>query len=382
VDGGATFEPPVEVPSNPQWGTMDVAPDGRVFLAGVARGDPAHVLVARSSTAREAGQAVGFDFVRAVDLGGTLRAGLGLDSPNPDGFLGQVWIAVDPSSGPTAGWVYVLASVDPPGDDPMDVMFARSTDGGWSWSAPRRVHRDAPLAWQWFGTLSVSPHGRLDVVWNDTRGSTDPRQSRLYYTVSMDGGSTWAPDLAVSPAWDSHAGWPVQRKIGDYYHLVSDRVGANLAWAATFRGGQDVWFQRLGPFDCNGNDVADEQDLAQGTSLDRNANAVPDECEDDPQTGDVANGAPGAVRLRGVPNPFQRQTAIAVLPPAAGRVRLDLLDVAGRCVRTVMDFVPREGGSVPWDGRDAAGRRVPAGVYVCRLVEPRAAAAAKLVVLE
>jgi hypothetical protein len=35
----------------------------------------------------------------------------------------------------------------------------------------------------------------------------------------------------------------------------------------------------VGPCDCNGNGVPDEQDIAGGTSLDENGNGVPDECE-------------------------------------------------------------------------------------------------------
>ena len=45
------------------------------------------------------------------------------------------WVAVDHSSGPTRGNVYMLASVDRSSNaDPLDVMFARSTDGGATWS--------------------------------------------------------------------------------------------------------------------------------------------------------------------------------------------------------------------------------------------------------
>src|SRR5436190_8051471 len=94
--------------------------------------------------------------------------------PNPSVLLGQLWIAVDKSNGPRRGWVYVLSSVETP-SDPMDIHFIRSTDGGATWSAPVRVNNDTPgnRAFQWFGTMSVAPNGRIDAVWNDTRGSAD-----------------------------------------------------------------------------------------------------------------------------------------------------------------------------------------------------------------
>ena len=62
-------------------------------------------------------------------------------SPNPAGLLGQANVAVDSSTGPTRGNVYVGASVS--SADPADVTFIRSTDGGATWSAPVRVNDDA-----------------------------------------------------------------------------------------------------------------------------------------------------------------------------------------------------------------------------------------------
>ena len=89
--------------------------------------------------------------------------------------------------------------------------------------------------------------------------------------------------------FDSHVGWPVdQDKLGDYYHMISDNLGVNVAYAATFNGEQDVYFLRIGPWDCNGNEIPDDDDVAcgggntcEGTpgSYDCNANEVPDECE-------------------------------------------------------------------------------------------------------
>src|SRR5262249_12419689 len=125
--------------------------------------------------------------------------------------------------------------------------FARSTDGGQTWSSPVRVNDDprGDGAFQWFGTMSVAPNGRIDVVWNDTRGSADSTQSALYYAYSTDGGTTWSPNQQASPVWNSTLGWPRQKKIGDYYHMISHDDGADLAWAATFNGEQDVYYLRI-----------------------------------------------------------------------------------------------------------------------------------------
>jgi hypothetical protein len=225
--------------------------------------------------------------------------------------LGQVWIAVDHSNSPTRGNVYLLASVDPLGPDPLDVMFSRSTDGGASWSAPVRVNDD-PVdngAWQWFGTMSVAPGGRIDVIWNDTRNTEQARLSELYYASSMDGGLSWSENIPVSPVFNSYLGWPNQNKLGDYYDMVSDNGGTSVAYAATFNGEQDVYFLRIGA-DCNDNGVSDDTDIVEGTSDDCNANGIPDECELDDDCNnngvqdicDTAAGTSADCNLNAVPD--------------------------------------------------------------------------------
>ena len=59
--------------------------------------------------------------------------------------------------------VYMLASVVPSGRSTTDVMFARSTDDGLTFSAPHRINDDPNFQskWHWFGTLSVAPNGAL-----------------------------------------------------------------------------------------------------------------------------------------------------------------------------------------------------------------------------
>ena len=197
--------------------------------------------------------------------------------------MGQIWVAADHSGGPTHGNVYVLCSVDPPVDDPLDVHFVRSTNGGVTWSSPVRLNDDpvGTNAWQWFGTMSVAPTGRIDVIWNDTRNAAGGYDTELYYSFSIDAGVTWSTNVALSPPFDPHLGWPQQNKLGDYYDMVSDRLGAHVTYAATFNGEQDVYYLRIGDYDCNGNGISDLADLAGGTSPNCNANDIPDECEPD-----------------------------------------------------------------------------------------------------
>lgn len=278
--GGVSFEPPVPVAGSPGLGTLAVSRQGDVFAAGIDETvgqDLGTIVAARSGNADQPGSMPAFN-MSEVGFDAAVAFGTG---PNPGGLLGQVNVAVDTSDGPSAGIVYVLASLDrdAPGTNPLDVLISRSTNGGASWSAPVRVNDDAPNggAWHWFGALSVAPNGRLDAIWNDTRNSGVASISELFYSWSWDQGATWSPNVPVSPPFNSHVGWPSQNKIGDYCTIVSDRTGASAAYSATFNGEQDVYYIRLFP-DCNGNGQSDVLDV-EGPSNDCNLNLVPDECE-------------------------------------------------------------------------------------------------------
>ena len=241
IDGGDSYENGGSMPQQPRFGTTAVAPSGNVYIAGVG-GIANTFYVVKSTTLRDPGLAPAFDSAVAVDLGGSPGLGAG---PNPVGLLGQIWVATSQAPGLVEDEVYVLASVDPPGDDPMDVHFVRSTDGGATWSEPVRINDDTGDAWQWFGTMSVAPGGRIDVVWNDSRSDPGGFDSVLYYSSSTDGGLTWASNTPLSPSFDPHLGWPQQNKLGDYYDMVSEDDLVHVAWAATFNGEQDVYYLRL-----------------------------------------------------------------------------------------------------------------------------------------
>jgi len=79
--------------------------------------------------------------------------------------------------------------------------------------------------------------------------------------------------------------------------------------------------------------------------------------------------APLALRLEPArPNPFHGQAELSYGLPRGGRVRLEVYDVRGRRVASVVARVDIAGwGSVEWDGRDKAGREVGSGTYFMRL---------------
>jgi hypothetical protein len=250
TDSGVTWQSPINIPNSPDTGAMDVDTNGNLFLAG--GGSPFYCV--RSSNAQNPGVTPTFDRVTSVNLGGDLIQG----GINGIGLCGQTFVAVDRSGSPTNNYIYVMASVEPfSASNGTDVMFARSTDDGQTFSAPIRINDD-PVnqnKWHIFGTPSVAPNGRIDVVWLDSRNAANNIDTQLFYSWSTDGGVTWAPNIAVSNAFNPQAGFPNNQKIGDYITIVSDNSGGNVAYAATFNvnaqavGGheQDVYFVRVSP---------------------------------------------------------------------------------------------------------------------------------------
>lgn len=292
VDGNVSYEDCITIPQSLRRGTLAIGPDGSVYACGHVN---TQFYVAKSTNAQDESEAIVWDFTSEVFLDGELERAAG---PNPSGMLGQVWIATDHSGGPTHGNVYLLCSVRRfSNNDVLDVMFSRSTDGGLSWSDPVRINDDTdPNAWQWFGTLSVAPNGRIDVAWVDTRDDPGGLNSSLYISHSEDGGLSWTVNERLSDSFDPLLGFPQQNKIGDYYEMISDNEGAHLTWSATFNGEQDVYYSYI-PYE-----LVSTEEIAQEK----------------------------VQSFQNKPNPFSGQTEISYELAGNGFVELRVYDVLGQ----------------------------------------------------
>ena len=97
---------------------------------------------------------------------------------------------------------------------------------------------------------------------------------------------------------------------------------------------------------------------------------------------------PGHAFNRMIPHPLRLAVSgmghaaieLAIPPGAAGTCALDIQDVAGRIVRRFQVPIARaQGHTLTWDGRDAAGARVRAGVYFVRLRGAQGSTAGRVV---
>lgn len=88
---------------------------------------------------------------------------------------------------------------------------------------------------------------------------------------------------------------------------------------------------------------------------------------------------PALALLPNRPNPFNPRTTLRYVLPAPGPARLEIVDLRGRHVRTVLDaWLDAGPHETPWDGRDDAGRAVASGLYFSRLVHPEGVRARSL----
>ena len=117
--------------------------------------------------------------------------------------------------------------------------------------------------------------------------------------------------------------------------------------------------------------------------------ALTEDCRQLDSTGGPEDGiavpVPSATALHpNLPNPFNPATTIAFDLARAGRVRLEVFDVGGRRVRTLVDaeMAPGFHHRVTWNGLDTTGARVANGVYLYRLEAPGFAATRKMIVLK
>jgi hypothetical protein len=81
------------------------------------------------------------------------------------------------------------------------------------------------------------------------------------------------------------------------------------------------------------------------------------------------------------PNPvYEGSSTIPFTLPSAEKVRVRVLDIAGREVRVLLDRMAGAGAqSVTWNGLDDAGRTVPSGIYFYELGTSDFTATRKLV---
>ncbi|MEE8170355.1 MAG: thrombospondin type 3 repeat-containing protein [Phycisphaerae bacterium] len=239
------------------------------------------------------------------DLGGTIGTDCDiLTARSTDN--GATWIAVavlnsnaavdssgdlspDVTTDGSGNWVAVWSSDENVGGTiggDCDILTARSTDNGASWTAPAPLNSNAAAD----GGNDNFPHvasdgsGNWVAVWrsDETLGGTIGTDRDILTARSTDNGATWTAPAPLN----SNAG--VDSDTDDRPQLTTDGWGNwVVVWysfddlGGTIGTDEDILAARIALPDCNLNGVGDGQDIADGLSSDCNSNGIPDSCETD-----------------------------------------------------------------------------------------------------
>jgi hypothetical protein len=218
----------------------------------------------------------------------------------------------------TAGVVYATRNSAFAGNDHVK----RSTDWGATWTDITGDLPDVPT-----NAIAISPFGAGHLY-----VATD-----LGVYATTDGGASWNE-------WND--GMPVAY-ASDIHYRAEDRT---LRVATLGRG---AWIS---------------------PAIDALVTSVPGDHPGDALASD------GGLAIGAAPSPFSESTRITFALPRAGHVDVSVFNVTGQRVAQLVSAA-RESGAhdVVWDGRDANGRRVHAGVYFARIRSGGLARSARVV---
>ena len=320
------------------------------------------------------------------------------------------------------------------GRDQRDV-FVNHSDNGTAWSAPTRVNNDPPYYDDWLPEVAVGGNGIPYVIWYDWRDSPPAvcgGWSHVYFARSDDGGTSWSE---IGPVTDTQTDWTntlsnIAPNQGDYLGLYANATAVYPCWADGRGGNVDVYlavwplaitpveislvaadalpdrvslewrdvsgealsatvYRRSGEDDWTALGTIEPDGLGRLRFEDRQVIAGTRygyrlgvmEHGSERLVGEVWVDVPVAARLalHGVrPNPARHEAWVSFSLPDAAPATLSVYDVSGRLVRTRALAGFGAGSHVV---NLAAQGELPVGVYIVRLARGGEAMSARVTVV-
>jgi hypothetical protein len=206
----------------------------------------------------------------------------------------------DLSNGPYRGTIYINWSDQRNGENDTDIWIIKSTDGGATWSVPKRVNDDPAGRQQFFTWMTVDKFsGYVYTVFYDRRNYTN-NLTDVYMAVSKDGGDTFDNFKVSETPFNPNSGI----FFGDYTNIATHDSTVRPIWTRLHNGSMSVMTALVDNIFVG---ISPEKEKAVPFSLEQN-----------------------------YPNPVQEITYISFKIHAPTMVSLKVFDMCGHEVATVV----------------------------------------------
>ena len=159
-------------------------------------------------------------------------------------------IDVDRSGGPHNGTVY-CAYNDATSKNGLDIFVRKSTDGGHTWSAQKRVNDDPTgvVHDQFMPRLAVDQKdGSVSIAFYDTRRDPANKKTDLFSARSTDGATTFAANVRVtSKQSDESTATADANGYGDYLGIASANGVTRPFWTDGRTGNEEAFSASVTP---------------------------------------------------------------------------------------------------------------------------------------
>lgn len=234
--------------------------------------------------------------------------------------------------------------------------------------------------------------------------SSEPAFVRLTENQIDNDGQLWDPINAVG-CWNNNSAFAAIHTQSTRTVLIDsgatggldDRFDMLLAAASLLsRGGMDFLARTYKAFGNDGRHFNQPINVGTNTAVpDSVANALHFASDHLPVYADFVVGTVSAVESspksppsgfvlwQNYPNPFNAETQIAYAIPRSSRVSLKIYNIAGQTIRILFNNETFPGEyQVSWDGKDEAGKSVPAGIYFYKLEAVDFSVVKKMILLQ
>lgn len=146
-----------------------------------------------------------------------------------------------------AGTLYALWNANAVDKGPARMYFAKSTNGGNSWSPRSDVSTAPPGAEHTFPAIVAGAANDVRISWMDTRAGT---VWNTYYRSSTNGGARWSAEADLSTFVSGYSyifpdGFSFP--FGDYYEMdIDDRGTTHVVWGEglNYDSPGSIWYTR------------------------------------------------------------------------------------------------------------------------------------------